>query len=64
MNVTTDIGTDGVLKDVMHTGANDVYVIQLSDERELLLPAIAECILSVDVKAGTMNVHVLPGLLD
>ena len=64
INVTTDIGTDGVLKDVMHTGANDVYVIQLSDERELLLPAIAECILSVDVKAGTMNVHVLPGLLD
>lgn len=64
MNVTTDIGTDGVLKDVMHTGANDVYVIKLSDGRELLLPAIADCVLGVDVKAGTMNVHVLPGLLD
>lgn len=54
----------GTLKDVMETGANDVYVIALEDGRELLLPAIRECIRAVDVEAGTMDVHVLPGLLD
>ena len=63
MKVITDIGCDGVLKDVMQTGANDVYVIELDDKRELLLPAIAECIREVDVKVGIMKVHVLSGLL-
>ena len=54
----------GVLKDVMETGANDVYVISLNDGRELLLPAIKQCVLHVDVEAGFMQVHVLNGLLD
>lgn len=64
MNVKTDIGTDGKLIDVMQTGANDVYVIGLDDGRELLLPAIADCVLDVDVASSTMQVHVLPGLID
>lgn len=54
----------GALEDVMQTGANDVYVIRLSDGKELLLPAIKECILSVDVEEKRMQVHVLDGLLD
>ena len=54
----------GVLKDVMETGANDVYVITMNDGRELLLPAIKQCVLHVDVEAGYMQVHVLNGLLD
>ncbi|MBQ8598263.1 MAG: 16S rRNA processing protein RimM [Lachnospiraceae bacterium] len=53
----------GQLKDVMETGANDVYVIELEDGRELLLPAIKECVLSVDMEAGMMKIHVLEGLL-
>ena len=54
----------GVLKEVMETGANDVYVITMTDGRELLLPAIKQCILKVDVEAGLMQVHILDGLLD
>ena len=54
----------GTLKDVMETGANDVYVIELSDGRELLLPAIKECVLSVDLEKGEMKIHLLDGLLD
>lgn len=54
----------GVLKDVMETGANDVYVIELIDGREILLPAIKQCILNVDVEAGKMQIHMLKGLLD
>lgn len=53
----------GTLTDVMETGANDVYVIEMEDGRELLLPAIKECILNVDIEAKTMKVHVLEGLL-
>lgn len=53
----------GTLRDVMETGANDVYVIDMTDGRELLLPAIKQCILQVDVEAGFVKVHILDGLL-
>ena len=54
----------GVLKDVISTGANDVYDIEMTDGRQLLLPAIRECILEVDVENARMRVHILDGLLD
>ncbi|MCR4616856.1 MAG: ribosome maturation factor RimM [Lachnospiraceae bacterium] len=54
----------GTLTDVMPTGANDVYVIEMTDGQELLLPAIKECILEVNVEEGVMRVHILDGLLD
>ena len=54
----------GVLKDVIETGANDVYVITLEDGKELLLPAIKECILNVDIENRKMEVHVMEGLRD
>lgn len=53
----------GELTDVMQTGANDVYVIRLKDGEELLLPAIKQCILLVDMDRRIMNVHVLEGLM-
>ena len=65
VNVVSEDGAlKGILKDVMQTGANDVYVIELSDGRELLLPAIKECVLAVDLDENTMKIHVLDGLLD
>ena len=54
----------GELRDVMQTGANDVYIIDLDDNRELLLPAIKECILDVDFDCGVIKINVLEGLLD
>ena len=53
----------GVLKDVIETGANDVYVITLEDGKELLIPAIKECILDVDVEEQKMTIHLMDGLL-
>lgn len=53
----------GRLKDVIVTGANDVYEITLEDGRDLLLPAIKQCILDVDMEERKMKVHVLEGLL-
>lgn len=53
----------GTLTDVLQTGANDVYAVELNDGREVLIPAIRQCILEVDVEAATMKVHLLEGLL-
>lgn len=53
----------GVLEDVIATGANDVYTIRMTDGRELLLPAIKQCVLDVDVQGRRMKAHVLEGLL-
>jgi 16S rRNA processing protein RimM len=54
----------GVVTEIMETGANDVYVVTNNAGRELLLPAIAEVILDVDLVSKSMKVHLLPGLLD
>lgn len=62
--ISDDGGLKGRLRDVIETGANDVYVIDLEDGRELLLPAIRECVLDVNLKEQRMTIHVLDGLLE
>ena len=56
--VRDEDGTEiGILKEVLETGANDVYVIGLNDGRELLLPAIRQCVLEVNVEAGFIRIQ-------
>ena len=65
LKVQDEDGTElGTVKDVIETGANDVYEVEMADGRSLLLPAIKQCIMNVDVENGMMQVHVLEGLLD
>ena len=65
LTVLTDEGEKlGVMQDVLQTGANDVYVVKTTAGKEVLLPAIKDCILNVDLEKGEMLVHVLDGLLD
>jgi len=52
----------GIIKDVLETGANDVYEITKTDNTMLYLPAIKECIKEVNIEEGYMKVFVLPGL--
>lgn len=54
----------GILTDVIETGANDVYAVETPEGKEILFPAIKECILSVDLAEQKMRVHVMPGLLE
>lgn len=54
----------GILKDVLQTGANDVYIVETEEGKEVLLPAIKECVLNVDIEAGMVLVHIMEGLLD
>lgn len=62
--VDPDMQAEGELTDVLQTGANDVYDITLSDGRNFLLPAIADCIKKVDMKERVITIHILEGLLD
>ena len=64
LTVVTDEGeTLGELKDVLATGANDVYVVSRADGTEVLLPAIKECILAVDMEKRVIKAHIMDGLL-
>lgn len=65
MEVVTDEGKVlGTLTDVIETGANDVYAVKTPEGNEILLPAIRDCILDVNVDEKRMTVHVMEGLLD
>ena len=62
--VNEDGSFTGVLQDVMETGANDVYIVESQDGKEVLIPAIKDCILQVDFEKEQVLVHLLDGLLD
>ena len=65
MQVVLEDGTEfGTLTDVMETGANDVYCVQTEKYGEVLIPAIKDCILDVDIENGKMMIHLMPGLID
>lgn len=52
----------GTLTEVLSPGANDVYVVK-TEKDEILLPAIKDVVLDVDIKAGKMVVHIMEGLI-
>lgn len=54
----------GTVTDVFETGANDVYEITLLDKKAVLIPAIKDCVKSVDIENNKMVIHVMKGLLE
>lgn len=65
MEVVTDEGTSlGKIQDIIFTGANDVYQVKNASGEEVLIPAIKDCVQSVDVENNKMTVKLLKGLLD
>lgn len=56
-------GLLGTLSDVLHTGANDVYVVRGERYGEVLIPAIRDVVLEIDLAGGRVQVRLLPGLL-
>ena len=54
----------GTLREVIETGANDVYAVARPGQKDLLLPAIEDCILDVRPEEGFMTVWIMPGLED
>ena len=52
----------GILKDILKTGANDVYVIQPKSGKEILIPAIKEVVKKVDLENEKMYVVLRDGI--
>ena len=64
LRVMTDDGEEfGTLKDVLETGANDVYIIDSVKHGEVLIPAIKQCVLDVDIENNKMVIHLMEGLV-
>jgi 16S rRNA processing protein RimM len=53
----------GIIKDVLETGANDVYVLDSPQHGEILIPVTEETIVSTDITAGCVVVRLPEGLL-
>ncbi|HIX48267.1 MAG TPA: ribosome maturation factor RimM [Candidatus Mediterraneibacter caccavium] len=63
MEVFTEDGHFGVVKDVMETGANEVYIIESDEHGEALIPAIRQCVLDVNVEEKKMKIRLMDGLI-
>lgn len=65
LEVITDQGEKlGLLKEILITGANDVYLVESPQGKELLLPATEEVVLEINQEKNQILVHIIPGLLD
>ena len=67
LRVVTEEGTElGKIRDVLFTGANDVYCVQRpgQGQKDLLIPVIEDCIKEVNLEEGYVKVWLMPGLLD
>ena len=53
----------GKLKDVLPTGANDVFVV-VKDGNEILIPALHSVVKNIDLEKKRIVVNLPPGLLD
>lgn len=60
--VTEDGKKLGTLREIIPTGANDVYVVAGGEKKELLLPAIKDCILKIDLGKRVMTVRLMKGM--
>jgi 16S rRNA processing protein RimM len=56
--------TVGIITDILETGANDVFVVQGVNGKEILIPDIDEVVLEIDIENQAVRIHLLPGLID
>jgi 16S rRNA processing protein RimM len=65
LNVETPAGRVlGKLTDILSTGANDVYIATGPDGKEILIPALRQVVLTVDLPGQRMVVELPEGLED
>lgn len=60
--VTEDGERLGEVAEIIFTGANEVYVVRADDGGEILLPAIEDVILDIDLDGERMTVRLIEGL--
>ena len=54
----------GKITEVITTGSNDVYVVKRDGEKDILIPALKEVVLDVNINEGFTKVKIPEGLLD
>ena len=65
LTVVTDEGEElGKIADVINTGASDIYEVKREGKKNLLLPAIPDVVLDVDLENKKVTVHMMDGLED
>jgi 16S rRNA processing protein RimM len=53
----------GELSDVAATGANDVYVVSSKNKKDILIPAIKDCIIDISTDEKKITVRLMEGLI-
>lgn len=62
--VVTEEGEElGEITEILTPGANDVWVVQRPDNKQVLIPVIDDVLLQVDVPNKTVRIHLMEGLL-
>lgn len=63
LRVVADGGEIGRIRDVLETGANDVYIVENAEHGEVLIPAHDETINQIDFESGVISMTLPEGLL-
>lgn len=53
----------GILKEVLQPGANDVYVVENKENKQILLPVIPDVVKQINIAEKKVIVHLLNGLI-
>jgi len=62
--VTEDGTVVGELTEVLQTAANDVFVVQTAEKKEILVPYIQDCVTDVSIEEKKVTIQLLPGMTD
>ena len=54
----------GNIADVLKTGSNDVYILDMPKEKPVLIPVIDQVVKEVDIDGGFVIVELMEGLID
>lgn len=53
----------GILKDIIQSGSTDIYIINIAkDNKDIMVPAIKEYILNIDIEKNRIEVNIPKGL--
>lgn len=54
----------GKVKEILPTGANDVWIVKAKDGKQRLIPYIPDVVKEVDIENQTILIHVMEGLFE
>ena len=65
LNVIDEDGENlGKIKEILSTGANDVWIVQRKGKKDVLIPYIESVVKEIDLDAGVVHVEIPEGLID